>query len=156
MARKVVSHAGAQPTALLAAVDQLIAKLPRVTGSNAQQARLPACTVWMCSFLNTTGCATDASIWQPVPIFNDPAEHAFQRSTHQYPRLFQGANVLSAFHYLCLYLQTIGTALVGVLQSAKQLQSSWGDDFVSVEHLLQAVTQVCTHCTSMLEIPRNA
>ena len=37
MARKVVSHAGAEPTALLAAVDKDIGRLPRVSGSNVRQ-----------------------------------------------------------------------------------------------------------------------
>ncbi len=40
VARKIVSHAGAEPTALLGALDAAIRKFPRVTGSNVQQARL--------------------------------------------------------------------------------------------------------------------
>lgn len=40
VARKVVSHAGAEPTALLGALDAAIGKFPRVTGPNVQQARL--------------------------------------------------------------------------------------------------------------------
>ncbi len=39
-------------------------------------------------------------------------------------------------------MQSIGPALAGVLQKAVSLQQARGDDFVSVEHLLEAVTQV--------------
>ena len=45
-------------------------------------------------------------------------------------------------------MQTIGENLVAALQQAAQLQSSWADDFVSAEHLLQAVTEVSTFQTT--------
>jgi hypothetical protein len=46
---------------------------------------------------------------------------------------------------LVQYLQTISEELAGVLQRATNLQSSWGDDFVSAEHLLQVSLYVCLH-----------